>query len=108
MTEARHTNRLRKTGLLTCLAIAVASGTALSQEKDFDAYPEQVANYLKRIYDQKQQTLAYREDYRGGFDKWQQNARESLRQKVGLPKIVASVADHQPIVTLDDAEDLGE
>ena len=108
MTEARHINRLRKTGLLTCLAIAVASSTALSQEKDFDAYPEQVTNYLKRIYDQKQQTLAYREDYRGGFDKWQQNARESLRQKVGLPQIVASVADHRPIVTLDDAEDLGE
>ncbi len=51
MTESRHINRLRKTGLLTCLAIAVASSTALSQEKDFDAYPEQVTNYLKRIYD---------------------------------------------------------
>jgi dienelactone hydrolase len=108
MTEASHINRLYKTGLLTCLVLAFATGTAPSQEKDFDAYPDNVANYLKRIYDQKQQTLAYREDNGGGFDKWQQDARESLRQKIGLPKIAASVGEHQPVVTLDDPEDLGQ
>ena len=108
MTEARHINRLYKYGWLTCLVIAFATGTAPSQEKDFNAYPENVAKYLKRIYDQKQQPLAFREDYTGGFAKWQEDAREALQEKIGLPKIVASVGDHQPVVTLDDPEDLGQ
>jgi hypothetical protein len=107
MTKTRRINRL-STALLTCLAIVVYCGTAPAQEKDFNAYSENVAKYLKRIYDQKQQPMAYREDYAGGFRKWQQDASEALRQKIGLQKIAASVGDHKPVVKLDDAEDLGQ
>ena len=68
MTKTRRINRL-STALLTCLAIVFVCRTAPSQEKDFDAYPEQVTKYLKRIYDRKQQPMAYREDYAGGLQR---------------------------------------
>lgn len=104
MTKAWHNRR----GFLICLLILVLFRTATSQEKDFHAYPENVAKYLKRIYDQKQQPLAFREDYTGGFAKWQQDARAALQEKIGLPRIIASVGEHQPVVQLDAAEDHGE
>jgi dienelactone hydrolase len=107
MTKTRRINGL-STALLTCLVIVVYCGTAPGQEKDFNAYSENVSKYLKRIYDKRQQPMAYREDYAGGFRKWQQDASEALRQKIGLQKIAASVGDHKPVVKLDDAEDLGQ
>ena len=59
-------------------------GTAvLGQEKDFNAYPEPVAEHLKRLYGQNEQCLAFREDYPGGFEKWQHDARAALRVKLG-------------------------
>ena len=94
--------------LSACLVTACDCRIASSQEKDFDAYPDSVAKYLKRIYDQNQQPLAFREDYPGGLSKWQQAAREALRQKIGLSKIAASVGNHQPVVQLGDQEDLGQ
>lgn len=108
MTNAWRNSRLLTTSFLTGLVVVVYCSTAPGQDKDFNAYPENVAKYLKRIYDQKQQPLAFQEDYTGGFDKWQQDAREALREKIGLPRIIASVGDHQPVVQLDDAEDHGE
>lgn len=94
-------------GLLAWSAISLER-PALSQEKDFHAYPEHVASYLKRIYIQDQQPLAFREEFPGGFDAWQREARSELIRKIGLERIAASVGDHQPVVELDEPEDLGE
>jgi dienelactone hydrolase len=100
--------RILLTTSLACVMTVLYCCTVLGQEKDFNAYSDNVAKYLKRVYHEKQQSLAYRDDYPGGFTKWQQDARQSLQQKIGLPKIAASVGDHQPVVTLDDAVDLGQ
>lgn len=108
MTKAPNKICSPTTWLLTFLLVVVVFQTAPGQEKDFNAYPDGVSRYLKRIYDHKQQPLAFREDYAGGFGKWQQDARETLRLKIGLPKIAASVGDHQPVVELEDAADLGD
>ena len=80
----------------------------LGQEKDFNAYPDHVANYLKRIYDPTERQLEYRDDYPGGFDKWQSDARSALSLRIGLNKIAASVSDHEPVVELDEPVDLGD
>ena len=80
----------------------------LGQEKDFNAYPEHVVKYLKRLYVPSEQQLAYREDYPGGFERWQQEARAELQIKLGMDRIAASAADHRPAVQLDEAADFGE
>ncbi len=82
--------------------------TTSAQEKDFNAYPDHVSNYLKRIYDHQGRTLAYGDGYAGTFEQWQIDARAALRRKIGLDRIARSVADHQPSVELDKPEDLGE
>lgn len=96
-------------------AIAVASlgqatqcGPAMGQEDKTEAYPGQVVRYLNRIYDDSTWSLAYRPDYAGGFDTWQRDARTALRCRLGMDKIAASVENHQPMVELGEAEDLGE
>ncbi len=78
------------------------------QETAVDAYPPNVAAYLQRIYAKDVRQLAYGEDYVGGFDRWQQDARKALRVRLGLEKIVASVGDHRPTVHLGEPEDLGK
>lgn len=98
----RTSQRILLTTSLAWITTVLYSCTALGQERDFHAYPENVAKYLKRIYDQKQQPLAFREDYIGGFAKWQQDSRAALRQRIGLPRTAASVGHHQPVVELDD------
>ena len=97
--------------MATAAAVSIvwSSGhAARAQEKDFNAYPDHVARYLKRLYDRDQQPLVYREGFDGGFDGWQAAAREALRQKLGLSRSENSVGVHRPVVTLDDPEDLGE
>ena len=93
---------------LACLVCMVFCNTALGQEKDFNAYPEHVAKYLKRLYDESEQQLAFRDDYPGGFGRWQNDARTALHLKLGMDKIAASVGDHQPAVKLGKPEDLGQ
>ena len=53
---------------VACLVCTVFGNAALGQEKDFNAYPEHVAAYLKRLYDESGRILALRDDYPGGFD----------------------------------------
>jgi hypothetical protein len=89
--------------LFVCSHVAV-----LGQEKDFNAYPDHVAKYLKRLYDPTERQLGYRDDYPGGFDTWQSDARSALRIKIGLDHIAASVGDHEPVVELDEPVDLGD
>ena len=103
-----HTTTQHPLAMLLCSLAMLGSRTAASQEKDFNAYPKNVASYLERIYDLKHQPLAYREDYAGGFQKWQQAARKALRKQIGLPKIAVSVGDHKPVVQLDNSQDHGE
>ncbi len=79
-----------------------------AQEKNFDAYPDHVASYLKRIYDESRQGYAFRQDYPGGFEKWQQDARAVLVRKLGLDRIASTVSEHVPVVELEAAEDLGD
>lgn len=88
-------------------SIAVCNST-LGQEKDFNAYPEEVKAYLKRIYEPSDRPLAFRDGYPGGFDKWQVDARTALRLRLGMDRIAASVGDHRPTVELEEAEDLGQ
>ena len=91
----------------TSLVWMIFGTAALGQEKDFNAYPEPVAKHLKRLYSQSEQCLVFREDYPGGFEKWQHDARATLRVKLGMDKIAASVGHHQPSVELGQLEDLG-
>jgi dienelactone hydrolase len=78
------------------------------QEKDFNAYPDHVAKYLKRLYDEDAQPLVFRQEFPGGLEQWQKQARKELRLKLGLDRIAASVGDHKPAVRLDELEDLGQ
>ena len=73
-----------------------------------EGYPQAVERYLARLYDVREQRLAFRADYPGGFVRWQKDARVALCERVGLAKIAASVRDHKPAVELGDTEDLGE
>jgi len=90
------------------LVLAAAHSVSLAQEKDFNAYPDQVAAYLKRLYDPSQRPLAFRADYPGGLAAWQHDARAALRLKLRMDKIAASVGDHRPRVTLEEPKDLGD
>jgi hypothetical protein len=107
MTNSGHLNRMLTACLLVSV-ILISIRSVQGQEKDFHAYPEHVASYLKRIYSQDRQPLAFREEFPGGFDAWQREARSELIRKIGLERIAASVGDHQPVVELDEPEDLGD
>lgn len=89
-------------------ALMASEPLPLAQEKDFNAYPEHVAKYLKRLYDRSKQRLAFREDYPGGFQNWQHEARAELRFKLGLERIAASVGNHQPVIELGERADRGQ
>jgi len=89
------------------LATTAVGNTALGQKKDFDAYPEEVKAYLKRIYDPGGRPLALRDRYPGGFAKWQADARAALRLRLGMDRMAASVGDHRPTVEWEEPEDLG-
>ena len=106
MRNQPHIHVLRSA--VTCLVCMVFGNAALGQEKDFNAYPEHVAAYLKRLYHESGRQLGFRDDYPGGFEKWQGDARAALRLKIGMDKIAASVGDHQPNVELGEPDDFGE
>ncbi len=106
MRNQRHGHLLRSA--LVCLVFMPLGKSTLSQERDFNAYPPHISRYLKRSYRQQARRLEYRNDYPGGFEKWQHDARSALRLKVGLDEIAASVADHQPVVELGEPVDLGD
>jgi len=90
-----------------CWMLVALGNPVFSQEKDFNAYPDHVAKYLGRVYDEDAQPLVFRRDFPGGFDRWQKEARRALRSKLGLEGIAASVGDHKPVVQLGEPEDLG-
>jgi dienelactone hydrolase len=106
MHHQQHIHALRFA--VPCLVCAVFGNVALGQKKDFNAYPEHVATYLKHLYRQTERPLAYRDDYPSGFERWQRDARAALSLKLGMNKIAASVGDHQPAAELGEPEDIGE
>jgi len=91
-----------------CLSGILPGGHAVAQEEGFNDYPEHVAKYLQRIYDEGLREHAFRADYPGGFDGWQSDARPVLCRLLGLDKIAASAAGHKPRVELGEPEDLGD
>lgn len=105
------TNQVRPSILIACLICSTMFGfgrSSFGQEKDFNAYPDHVVKYLQRIYDEKHQSLAFHARTRDEFEKWQQEARTALGEKLGLETIASSVGKHQPIVKLEESEDLGQ
>ena len=98
---------LAKTVCLAVLLVAAAGLPAAAQEKDFNAYPDHVAKYLERLYDEAAQPLVFRPEFPGGFARWQEQARAALRSKIGLEEIAASVGDHKPVVELGVPDDRG-
>ena len=61
--------------LIVFCSVAVLGNLTLGQEKDFNAYPNDVAKYLRRLYGEDIRPLAFRDDYPSGFEKWQSDAR---------------------------------
>ncbi len=92
--------------MLGCV-LAHAAPWAAGQERDFGAYPDHVVKYLARLYGEEARALAFRPDFPGGYEAWQERARAALGDKLRLSAIAASAADHRPSVQLDEPEDLG-
>ncbi|MCA9414816.1 MAG: acetylxylan esterase [Candidatus Omnitrophica bacterium] len=105
---------LRRRTFLKTMGLAVGSGFfsrgvwAEDKADPFNAYPDSVVKYLRRIYDEGQVKFSYREDYPGGFEVWQKEAREELRRLIGLDRIVSDCGDHEPKVEMSEpGPDLG-
>ena len=94
--------------VLAFFVFSACTAPVFAQQKDFNAYPDHVARYLERLYDQQDRPLRYGSDDAGGFEKWQEDARSALCRKIGLDRIAAAAGDHQPVVELDEPADLGD
>ncbi len=98
--------------LLKHAALALIVGsipTALSAQSSNGAakHPEQVREFLRRLYDESHREYTFRDNYPGGFERWRRDARGELRRLIGLEKIRSQVGDHKPQVRLDEATDVG-
>lgn len=74
-------------------------------EKDFNAYPAHVIEYLDRVNHAGQQRFSFRVDYPGGFTKWSEDARSELETLIGLDKIASQTTGSEVKVELDPPED---
>ena len=103
----RHNHRMYRAIRRKILGLVfVAIAASLTQEgrsqqppdsdPPFVTYPEPTAAYLDRLHRKTPAPLAFREDFPGGFDAWQNAAREKLRELLGLDRIAEQCADHQP------------
>lgn len=79
-----------------------------AQRRGDDPYPEPAAGYLQRLFAKDQQRLAFRENYPGGFARWQADALAELRAKLGLEKIRTAAGKHRPTVELGEPVDMGQ
>lgn len=66
-----------------------------------------VSRYLNRIYAEGKRSFRFRDDYQGGFPRWQAEARAKLEELLGLPKIASSVGQFQPMVTWGESRERG-
>ena len=96
--------------LIVCLLLETLSAVMPvdAQERDFNDYPENVVEYLGRIYAEEHRQYAFRDDYPGGIDKWRADAGGELQRLLGLDKIASSIGNHRPTVKLDETQDLGD
>lgn len=94
--------------VVLCLSQVIQPLPVAAQSTEANEYPENVKRYLQRLYDEASSSLAYRDDYPGGFEKWQEEARSALCRRMGLARIAASVGAHQPTVDLSEPEDLDD
>ena len=69
-------------------------------------HPPSVKNYLNRLYAEGRRKFAFRENYSGGFERWQTDARPVLKRLIGLKGIAASIGDHVPRIELGDIRDM--
>ncbi len=97
----------RRAVLASLGAPAVAAELRAARERGAEEYPEDVAGYLKNLYDRRNQPLAFREDYRGGFQKWREKALIELHLRLGMGKIAASASHHRPLVELGEPVERG-
>ena len=94
----------------TTLAATAAAASSLRAETPAPRqHPEEVAAHLQRLYAAKHRRFAWRDDYPGGFAKWEKEWRPELRKLIGLDRIGALSGLHIPIVSLHEpVEDLGD
>ena len=91
------------------VVIGIAAVPIYSQDTDsFGDYPEPVADYLKHIFSEDQLKCTFRADYPGGFQQWQRDLRPLVCDLIGLNKIAIQTGDHQPVVELQEIQDLGD
>jgi hypothetical protein len=100
---------MRQLVLVFSVLILFLLSAVRAEEVRFDAYPPNVVEYLSRAYTVDQGQFAFREDYPGGYDQWQRDARAKLIELLRLEKIAVQTPDFTPVVTFDEApEDLGD
>ncbi len=100
--------RCRRFWSACVFAVCLALGVGAEEDKDFNAYPANVSKYLTRVYSVDQGRHAFREDYPGGFEQWQTDARRELVQLLCLEKIATQTKGFEVRVELGEVEDLGE
>jgi len=95
-------------GLSFVVGVSLSLNVHAAEERDFNAYPPHVAEYLVRVNAVDQGRYAFREDYPGGYEQWRGDARRELVRLLGIEKIAAQSAGFQGHVELGEREDLGE
>ena len=94
--------------VLAGLTIAGMSFNAYAAgERDFNAYPPHVIEYLKRVNHVGQGRYAFRPDYPGGFTQWRKEAHAELGRLLRLDKIAEQAPDFKISVELGAPKDLG-
>ncbi len=86
---------------------STARGRATRKKSDAPKLSEDVVRHLQNLYSERHRTYTFRNDYPGGFRKWQADARPVLRRLIGLDRIGALAGEHAPTVKLDPPKDLG-
>lgn len=69
---------------------------------------ERVLRHLRRLYAPELREHACRAEDHAEFEVWQQSARPALRRLLGLERMAAELAGHEPAVTLGEAEQLDD
>lgn len=85
------------------LSLGTVGNGVLSEEP---VHEPSVLRHLQRDYDVELRAYRFREDYPGGFHQWQREAREALKELVGLPEIAQTEGGHKPVVELGAAEEV--
>jgi dienelactone hydrolase len=80
----------------------------MGSEDPHAGHSETVLAYLGRLYHEHQREHACRATTPESLAQWQASARPALRRLIGLEAMEQALADHDPTVALQDAEDGGD